>query len=43
MENKPQSDREIEELIEQLLAEIVADPEVQREMLKIQPIDVERN
>lgn len=43
MEITPKSDRELEELLEQLLAEIVADPKVRMEMLITQPIDVEKN
>ncbi len=37
--NESQPDRQYDE-IEQLIAEIVADPEVRKEMSKIQPIDV---
>lgn len=47
MENKPQSDRErdqkLNELLEQLLVEIVADPKVRMQMLINQPIDVQDN
>jgi hypothetical protein len=40
--NKSQLDRVLDDF-EQLIAEIVSDPEVQKEMLKIKPIDVEKN
>jgi len=30
-------------ILEQIIAEIVSDPEIQAEMLKMQPIDIEKN
>jgi len=43
MENKnSQLERALDDF-EKLIAEIVSDPKVQTEMLKIQPIDVEKN